>query len=357
MRTRVLLITPQFYGVEKEIKSVLENSGCEVIWVENKECPFDYHGTRSKLKLLRRLYFFFFTPKTRYIQNEFKKIKDLEFDILFSINAHCVCPFLFRKLKRANPRFHSILYLWDSFEMYNWKTEIRLFDKVYSFDQKDSKNFNMEYKPNFYIRPVNFNSTNITSFDMPEYDLSFVGKFNRVRLRILDSLERLTESQPLRTFLKVYPAYKISPHSKIIYKFLKSFNFRNAWTINYTINYEAIEGILKREYLLNGSMSYMEMQMHLSNSNVILDLPYELQTGYSHRVVDALANGRKLITTNLNIINEKFFDPDQIHILDFANPEFDFQWIKEKKSYDNSGYFAGLELSEWLKSILNVANS
>jgi len=60
MPSRILLITPSFYGVEKRIKSVLEESGNEVIWFENKTLAFDYHGIESKLKLLRKLYFLFF---------------------------------------------------------------------------------------------------------------------------------------------------------------------------------------------------------------------------------------------------------------------------------------------------------
>jgi hypothetical protein len=355
MGTRVLLITPQFYGAEKEIKSVLEILEYEVIWLENKEMPFDYHGTKSKFKFLRRLYFFIFSPSVRYLRSELKNIKNFKFDILFTINAHCICPFLFRKLKKANPRFYSILYLWDSFEMYNWKNELRLFNKVYSFDPEDSKNFNLTYKPNFCISPDKIFSNAYTSTNEPIYDLFFVGKFSPVRLRILDKLEVLSETQAVRLFIKLYPGYKIFLHNRTIYNFFRRFNFRNIWFQNYTINYEAVEGILKRKYLLSDPISYPETQSKLSNSNVILDLPYEFQKGHSHSVIYALANGRKLITTNINITNENFYNPDQIHILNFNNPEFDFQWISERKSFSIGECFAGLELSEWLKSIFNVA--
>ena len=58
MALRILLITPQFYGIEKTIKSVLEASGYEVVWLENKILPLDYHGTKSKLTLLRKIYCF-----------------------------------------------------------------------------------------------------------------------------------------------------------------------------------------------------------------------------------------------------------------------------------------------------------
>ena len=115
MALRVLLLIPQYYNIEKLIRSVLEESGYEVILIENMTLSFDYHGTRSKFKILRRIYFFLFSPQVSYLKRAFRKTGNLRFDLLFSINGHSVCPFLFRKLKRDNPNLYSVLYLWDSF--------------------------------------------------------------------------------------------------------------------------------------------------------------------------------------------------------------------------------------------------
>jgi hypothetical protein len=120
------------------------------------------------------------------------------------------------------------------------------------------------------------------------------------------------------------------------------------------MNYEAIEGILKREYIMANSLSYEEMQYHLLCSNVILDLPFQGQSGYTHRLIEALAYGKKVITTNSNIKKESFFNSVQIHIMDEQNPEVDCNWIKEKSSFPVAGYLKELELSAWLKSIINV---
>lgn len=45
----ILLITSKFYRIEKKIKSSLEESGYEVIWIENNALLLDYLGTESKL--------------------------------------------------------------------------------------------------------------------------------------------------------------------------------------------------------------------------------------------------------------------------------------------------------------------
>lgn len=348
MAVRVLLITPRFYGIEKKIKSVLEELDYEVTWFENKTLLFDYHGTNSKLLLLKRIYFLLFSPHISYLRKELSKIHNLEFDILFSINANIICPYLLRKLKSKNQQLYSVLFLWDSFSMYNWAKELRLFNKVFTFDHSDSINFQIEYKPNFYIRSNNLPNLN------SEYDLFFVGKFSPGRLSLIDKIVNLSEIQCLNLYLKLWPAYRIIFHNHLIYSFLKRLKFNNPWVVNYTLNFEAVEGLLKRDYLIAESQKYENIHDKLLSSNVILDLPFKMQTGYTHRLIDALANGIKVLTTNSNIKFESFYNPEQIHILDEQNPEIDYDWIKEKSVFKIDSYFSNLELSAWLKSILNV---
>jgi hypothetical protein len=347
MSGRILLITPQFYGVEKKIKSVLEESGYEVIWIENKILPLDYNSPNSKLRFLRKILFFFTTPRTRYLKRELAKIENHRFDILLSINAHCISPVLFKQLNKHNPELFSVLYLWDSFSMYDWTKEIKLFKKVYTFDPEDSKLFKIGYKPNFWI------NNNTPPFSGPGYDLFFTGKFSPARMAFIDKVVNLPDFLNIRCFLKLWPAYKITFHNSFLYKLSKIFTFRNSWITTYIINYEAVDGILKKDYLINESLNYEYVSQLLSSSNVILDIPYPFQTGSSHRVIEALANGKKVITTNTDIKKESFYNPEQIHITDPINPEFDYSWVKAMREFDVPEYIAELELSVWLKSLID----
>lgn len=348
MSSRVLLITPEFYGLENKIKLTLEESGFEVVWFENKTLTFDYHGTNSKFKFLRRIYFLLFIPHINYIRKELKKIENLRFDIFFSINGNVICPYLFKKLKSKNSELFSVLYLWDAFSMYSWKNELKHFNKVYTFEPVDSEKYGIEYKPNFYVRSIS------TKKQEQVYDLFFAGKFNPFRLTVIDKILGKTEFANIKYFVKLWPAYKIFFHNDLIYLFLKMANFKNDWTKNYLLNYEAVEGILKKEYIIANSMSFEDMQYLFLGSNVILDLPFQGQTGYTHRLIEALANGKKIITTNANIKAESFFNSEQIYIIDKQNPEYDFKWIKEKSTFPVDRYILTLELSTWLKSIINV---
>jgi hypothetical protein len=345
MSGRVLLITPKFYGIEKKIKSSLEDSGYEVIWIENKILLLDYHGTESKFKSLRRIYFWLCSPQVRYVRKELKKYGNNKFDILFVINAHIVCSFLFKKLKDNNPQLLSILYLWDSCSKFNWTREVKLFDRVYTFDLSDSVKFKIEYKPNFYINPF------LKIDNSHKYDLFFVGKFSPERLYILD---RITNKTDLNFFIRLWPAYKIYCHNRYVYRILSRLYYKGTWKEKYLLNFEAVEGILKREYLVTESINYDEVQSDMIRSNVILDLPFKKQTGYTHRLIEAIANGKKVLTTNSNIRKEIFYNPEQIHILDDEDPEVDLNWIKNISEFTVDSSFHNLELSNWLKSIINV---
>jgi len=348
MKSRLLLITPRFYGVEDKIKLGIEELGFEVSWIENRELSFDYHGSKSKLKFIRRIYFLLFFPQKKYLKKELSKIENLKFDILFSINGHTICPYLFKNLKSKNSGLFSVLYLWDSSSMYTWTKELKFFNKVFTFDHTDSRNLGLEYKPNFYIRNDTYADT------AKETDLFFVGKFIPFRLKVIDKIISLTETAGIKYFIKMWTAYKILPHSYLVYFLLKKSNLKTNWIKNYILNYEANEGLLKRDFIIANSLNYNDVKNMCLASNVVLDLPYQEQTGYSHRLIDAIANGKKVVTTNPYIKNEVFYNSEQIHIINLMDPEINPNWIREKQKFPVDEYFRGLELSEWLNSIINA---
>jgi hypothetical protein len=347
LHSKILLISPEFYGFENEIQAGLRSLGYDVFWINNKEMPFDYHSTGSKLKILRKIYFFLYFPQIRYLRHELYKLNNPRFDILFSINCHVTCPYLFSVLKRKNPKIRSILFLWDSLSMYSWEKEIKYFNEVYTFNQVDSEKMKIRYKPNFFIE--NTNSSNDQ-----DYDLFFAGKFSYYRLLILDRLMEKFEKTGIKSCIKLWPAYRMFFHNVIIFQILKKLNSSNLWMRNYVYNYEAVTGILDRSFIIMNKLSYEEIQSYASGSNVILDLPFKSQTGYSHRLINALANGKKILTTNECIMSEIFYNPEQIKVIKSIDSDISLDWIFKKSNFDVPHYIRDLELTQWLKSVLNV---
>ena len=346
MPSRILLITPAFYGIEKKIKSTLEDLGNEVIWIENKSLNLDYHGIKSKLKFIRKIFYFFSTPHIKYINRELGKIENLDFDFLFAINGHIISRQLIQKLKNNNAQIKSILYLWDSTKMYSWVGESRFFDRVYTFDHEDSNVYGWEYLPNFFIKeyPISDN----------KYDIFFAGKFSPERLRFLDSIVNQAANMSAKLFFKLVPSYKNLIHSKLLWKIFKMSRIKGEWIENYISSYEATEGILHRDYIYYETIEFIELQKELRSSNVIIDIPFASQTGYSHSLIGALGNGKKVITTNHLIQMETFYNPDQIKIISSDNPVIDLKWIKEKVDFPIQSNFDHLELGTWLKTLISI---
>lgn len=308
----------------------------------------DFHSVESKLKLLRQIYFFFFSPRINYIRRELNKLVNIHFDILLSINANVACKYLFRKLRRENPDLLSILYLWDSTLHYSWIKEFKYFNRIITFDKADSEKYKIEYKPNFYI-----DFTGDLHSEM-QHDLFFIGKYNYSRLLALDQIIALLKKTDVQFCIRLWPSYRIFLHNRFIYNFLKHRWFSGKWIKTYLFNFEAIEGILKRDYFIAENIEYDLIQRQMINANVILDLPLPEQVGYTHRVIEALANGKKIITTNKNICKEPFFNLDQVRIIDPENLLMDFNWIKERSFYTVDSNISCLELSQWLISVLDV---
>ena len=91
------------------------------------------------------------------------------------------------------------------------------------------------------------------------------------------------------------------------------------------------------------------------NSFAIFDIEHPLQRGLTIRSIEALGAGKKLITTNKSIVEEDFYNPKNIYILDreslleiplsfFDSP---FQPIAEDIYYKYS-------ISGWIDEIFQV---
>jgi hypothetical protein len=344
---RVLLTTPVLFEVEELIKESFINKGFEVIWFENKELKLDYHGTTSRCKFLRKIYFFLFFPRFRYIYKKLAEIHNLRFDIYFSINCHIVTPFLLRKLKKENPDLKTILFLWDSSRMYSWEKEIKLFKNAYTFDLSDSIRYGLKYKQNFFLKQNEAVHGLI-------YDLFFVGKFTPLRFDVIESILRNIEGSSVRCYIKLVISYKNLLHNKIIYKLIRKSRLRNKWINDYLINYEAYEGLIYRDNIIHKPIDLHTVQTILNKSNVIVDIPFPEQNGFSHRLVQALALGKKVLTTSKNIRNESIYNPAQIRILDLDNPYCEKDWICEQNSFPISEKLQNCELSDWINSMIDV---
>ncbi len=297
------------------------SSSFSSIWKYTEEPDIDikwaFKGSNSKiLSFIRMMWFKYNLPmKKIWIHSEMSNLKNI--NIIFDSGAN---EFLLRWIKEHNPGKRCILYYWntinDTTALKNKKIQ-KMGYEIWSFDFKDAKKYGYAFNPQFFC-PSWYRE--LKNFDTPLYDISFVGRDKHKRMLTAEKIvARLSNIRPLTSNLyftapKWYFALKNRKYKKML-KFKE---------------------MLKQEML----------------GRILLDITDNDQSGFTLRVFDALCNGRKLITNNINIINETYYDKNNIYIYGwdsledfrvFINTPFNFQKLEEIYHRD---------IAHWLKNFI-----
>ncbi|KDE62667.1 hypothetical protein FUSO5_09340, partial [Fusobacterium necrophorum BFTR-1] len=201
--------------------------------------------------------------------------------------------------------------------------EIReYFDKILSFDYSDCIKYGFRYRPAFY-------SSRLKKIDnfQPEINLFFIGVYREERLEFLKNL------YGDGNFIYLY----YPKHFFYLLRILKKRGFENI-DIKY-INFKQID---KQKY----------NQLFI-NSKYIIDIPDKNQSGFTQRILDAIYLEKKIITTQLNVKNEKFYNENNILVID-SKKEIDlrssfFKTEYQKISKEIINYYS---IETWTKEIL-----
>lgn len=180
-----------------------------------------------------------------------------------------------KKLKNKTENF--IAYYHDSINNITRKKEvIHFFDKVYSYEKKDVTDYNLEFIPNFIY--LNSYSKN-TNF---KYDLFTIMSCD-YRMSLLNNLAKELQK------------------NKISYQFLVQHDKpKKSDLITYITTRKNNQEVLE---LIN-------------NSKILVDIhKYNTQQGLTFRVFESLFFNKKLITSNQDIKNYSFYNPNNILII------------------------------------------
>lgn len=208
-----------------------------------------------------------------------------------------------RKLRTLNPNAKFINMHWDSLrKQYNYLPILDLFDKIVSFDYKDSQDHaEVEYLPLFYLDEYSVNNSSYNN-DNKEFDVSFIGAWrNKERYDLIKLTEKLCTENNLRFYYYLLANIK---HFKY---------FQGPQII--------------QEEAQTKKLSHKEILEKFSVTKSVIDFPSSFQTGLTIRCFETLAAGVKLITTNKQIANEPFYNPEFINIIDSNNLSLDIDFI------------------------------
>lgn len=335
----ILLIIEPFFGYGEIIEKELIKLGASSVY--RKEAAFLPAGIRDGFSL-KTVLKWLCNPfgREKWTREFINEIESLHFDTLFVVENFPFKKYFLRYLKKKNPKIRLILFLWDTFKTQqpHYTDYLPLFDCCYSFDRDDASKYDLHYYPDFYIEKQ------IPSIPSCKYDIAFVGTMNRNSTRfrgsVLCKIQDFCLNNGLKAYLYLYcPKIKTDSFFKRLYHKIHDYKYN-----------KEIERLCEYGFIHSNPIPIDEYNEVMSNTRIVLDLSHRNRQGMTINAIAAIANGKKLITTNERIKEEPFYAPSSIYIIDEENPFFDMSFIKQPYAPQD---FSFLRMDNWLKHVVN----
>ena len=91
------------------------------------------------------------------------------------------------------------------------------------------------------------------------------------------------------------------------------------------------------------------------NSEIIIDIEHPDQSGLTIRTLEVLAAGKKLVTTNRDVINYDFYQYGNVYVIDRLNPKVPQDFIKKPFNPYPSSILNSYSIDNWLVDVLEDA--
>jgi hypothetical protein len=296
---KLLILSPRFFGYEKDILEAALRIGFQANWIDAR--PFSTVIYKSALKVVPQLTRIL-TQKAMIASLDNIDWRKPPSDILL-IKGDGITIKTLRKIRSRAPNAKITLYLWDG--MQNAPSVMKLaveVDRRVTFDPNDARDSMWEFLP-LFARQLPHMSTPILE---SHWDWSFVGSIHSDRHRIL---RKLASSASGASWM--VHAYIPSILAKIVYA-LKD------------------PGLLFTNCVRTSGkiLSAGEIDKIRERSAATIDIQHPCQLGLTIRTLETLLQGRKLITTNKTLKMYDLYHPSRVAILDRKNPKIDLEFLQ-----------------------------
>ena len=323
---RILFFGLETMGYEKKILEKMKELGAEVDYHSERPVSSQFGKTIVKI-----------APNTlnnrteEYYHNIIESHKGTQYDIIFIMKCDTPTRKVLKELKNTFPTAELRLHVWDSLvNIPNINEKLDLFDRVTSFDRVDCINHpEFGFRPLFYLDEFT-NSVRIEK----KYDVSFCGTIHTDRYQILEEIHK----QCKKIGLTYYGYYYMQSLLAFYYLKLTDKRFKHVSKAN--LNFQTI-----------GSD---EVNRIFDSSDAIIDIQHPSQTGLTMRTIETLGKGKKLITTNQDIVNYDFYDLNNICVIDREKPFVSEDFLKKQYRPVNEGVFEKYSLGQWVLDVLTM---
>ena len=90
-----------------------------------------------------------------------------------------------------------------------------------------------------------------------------------------------------------------------------------------------------------------------SQSSVVLDIHHPMQSGLTMRTIECIGAEKKILTTNLDIVNYDFYNPRNILVIDRVNPVVNQDFFESAYEKLPPDVYNRYSLKSWLNEIFS----
>ncbi len=317
---KVALISLDYYGYDKYIVSAMKELGIEAVHIDIYANRYQYPHLWDRFKNLINKTFFKHNIKREHLDKLIHKELSHygEQDKIIIIHAEWLSP---QSLEFCQSKSKEMIaYHYDGVQrMPAISNTFGYFDKIYSYDKKDVEKYNLEFIPNYIYEQqpkggiVKRKAFNISSLD----------KRTPVLEKIASALEK-----------KKFP-----------YEFIVV----NRRQLNFYV-----PKIKTKIKYLNKMISRERSLEKIKNSNLMIDIQRPEQMGLTFRVFESLGYHKKLITTNKDIVNYDFYNPNNILLVDTENIEIPDDFLNSEYQEIPEEIINKYTIKNWVKKVLDL---
>jgi hypothetical protein len=312
----ITIISFDNWGFNTHIASALEKKGHIVHHINFEEFKYQYPN------FLYRVYNFFLKRlfkkniKTSFYGKkiiEKLKINETKQDVILVIKGDFIDIKSISEFKNYGKK--TIAYFNDNTK--RCPKIIRVipyFDEVFSFEKNDCDKYNLKFATNWI-----YNTTSISgekTFKQKVFNITSHDK----RFGILSKIAFDLNSKNI--------SHKIVVFNKKRKKKTSTIDF------------------------IDQHISLAEVSNYINSSQVLLDINRENQNGLTFRVFESIGLQKKLITTNSDIINYDFYNPNNILIIDKKKPNINETFFDQEYEPIADSIFKKYTLDGWIENVI-----
>lgn len=311
---KILVIAPYAFGYTAYIQGAIQlHKGVEATILYLDQPAFSYrNGLHKAQNFLSKLFLGKNLKKTFVKRRLTKAIQALGMqDVVFIIRPDMLDNKMLKFIKGNARKF--IAYYYDSTRRFPRKVDIiPFFDVIYSYDKQDVKQYNLFFLTNYIFEE---------SYDKQYQYLFFNISTNDYRFPLLEKLAAYLKTKSWSYNIQVYNGSEMpSEHIKII----------------------------------TTQKSIAQVAEMIKQSKIIVEIQRTEQIGLSFRVFEALGYRKKLITTNKDIVNYDFYNPQNILVLDVENINIPEKFVTSPYIDIDDSILEKYRVENWVGNVLGL---